>query len=513
MNKSWIFKFIVLKTSFANYCVDILENCASINKSLCGLTIIQEGCPKTCQTNWTTCDHEFNFVGWVAFLFYMVIFFLLLVICILAYSLCIDQRLLQQSIKRFSKKRSRRQQNNPNDNELPFLNIADTSWRCVQAGRELKWQLQPNARPSLMNPNSLIRKSMSEYTVTDPIDDIMINENVWEEKRFIADDHNLEVKHFSHHIEHSKVKEVGTETNDDKHHECLDYKDDFIKHAIVPDYDDIELPPSSRVGGHRQSQALSNKSETRKKTISKNPLEFNSTFDNVILKNNNKRTLKRSKTWSCEVSHKPTSKAFLKCPEVLNKRNFKSPPVFHHRRHSSNQYSLSLARLRLSLDCDVLCENEVDEPVITSPVVVGEVTDEFSGPDLSRTDSHIGNEGALRRLTEVIQNSSSEEGIVPYDTTVINYLYKFQERSTEDSDNEGTVRCIINESEDLGSYISEEHKEPNSYNFRHRISKSVGDLSSYHQRQILGKLKNDNRIFLIPSANDLFSEDSHATDL
>jgi len=357
--------FFWISVSLSQYCPDYLDAChkdISLNRSLCNLTIIQAACPKACKINGTDClklqnDCElFLYTNWIAFLFYGIILFLLLVICIVAYSITVDPKPFQKSYERMSWTRLSRKKRH-----VDHIELGPVSGRSWHQGN-IDSQSVSSSR--VINPNNADRKGsrVLPSSVTDPIRDILSSDDLLEEKRDVCPNveknklpKNNSYPHMEFKVEQGglmdQVKPSYTVEDDSAYQ---DPDDEFFKHALVDPNDeffaDPEPPPAPRIGGPRKSQALSKKLEARKKAMSKNPEKYiQGNQDTVFMK---KKAVRTSES-SCEVASKTSSK--MSTPRAYNPKNYKLNPSFeaHQRGQSSSSIKMSSSgKLNSSIDLD-----------------------------------------------------------------------------------------------------------------------------------------------------------------
>jgi len=328
--------FFLISVSLSQYCPDYWVGChddISLNASLCSLAIIQAACPTACEINRTDClnwqdDCElFIYTNWIAFMFYGTILFLLLIICIIAYSVCVDPKSIQISYERLPWLRFSKEE----VDHIDLVPISARSWHQENIDSQF------TSSKRVINPNNSDRKGSGALpnTVTDPVLGILSSDNLMEQKRDVrpkVEENKLPKNNSYPPMEFEgeqgglldQVKPSYTVEDDSGYY---DPDDEFFKHALVDPNDDFfadpEPPPAPRVGGPRKSQALSKKFEARKKAMPKNP-EI-------------KKMIRTSES-SCEIASKTSSK--ISTPRAYNPKNYKLNPSFEaHKRGQSSSFS------------------------------------------------------------------------------------------------------------------------------------------------------------------------------
>jgi len=268
----WTGAFLVLfELGFCGLCPDLSPGCYNISissekNSLCNLKFIQDICRETCPVDRVDCSttcSTFNYTGYEAFIFYAIGLFLLLIIGILSYSYCVDSRPLQGLVDFASSSMQKKKEiqlagpiklsessqglgSNPNIDSLDIISSPSDYYGDEQRNRNERdpWRsifADEMKRPSwkVIDPYSRQVAPMNSYPAS-----VM--------KGSIIGSHELE-------------EADGAEYIDDD--------DDFFKYALLPEDDschsDFVPPAPCRVGGPRQSQALSKKLKARDAAHSK----------------------------------------------------------------------------------------------------------------------------------------------------------------------------------------------------------------------------------------------------
>lgn len=299
------------------FCPDQFTECLTIDTSSlqCDSELIQQACPTTCENGAIRCPDKCVMrilTGYVAFVFYGVMFFLLVIILTLIYSFLFDSETSQKSIHRISKehpgykKKSR--------SEIDFSRIRK-NFHGSEEKNDNRKSLISYSNHNSRNPNNNILPGMPS-TVTDPISDIMGDENDMNGNRFSSEEKMECLKHNSNHTMVCVLEKDGKRNSQPRNiRENVEYEagdfdseDEFFKYALVDKNDsfleDFEPPPPPRVGGPRESQALSRKLEATKNMVPVSPWKFDKPNGDVILPKvkNRKISGKKSKVWSLKFS-------------------------------------------------------------------------------------------------------------------------------------------------------------------------------------------------------------------
>jgi len=229
--------YLFLRSCFAGsngtLCPDIVPDCAD-SLDFCNVSLIQTVCATSCKAwNTTTCISTsescefFDFLGPAAFIGYGIVFFLLIIIWVLAYSLCIDPKPLERSIQRFSRKKERKRD-----------------------AIEVKPFVGAEAELMVMNPNSLYISS----TVSNPVRDIQLS---------YQSRPSYKVEEKKEPLYSQSISKLSFELNkvDDEAEGYFDPEDDFFKHhaLLAEDTTELEPPLPPRIGAPRLSSRLSTK--------------------------------------------------------------------------------------------------------------------------------------------------------------------------------------------------------------------------------------------------------------
>jgi len=306
------------------FCPDKFTACLAIDTSdwQCSRELIQEACPTTCENGAIRCPDKCEMwilTGWVAFVFYGVMVILLVVILTLIYSFLCDPELPQKSIHRLSwksddKKKSR--------SEIDFSRIRKNVHGSEEKHDNRKSLVSYSDQKS-KNPNNNFVPSVPS-TVTDPISDIMGDEKDIVGKRYSSEEKMECLRHNSNHTMVSALQKDGKRNSQQfNFRENVDYEagdfdseDEFFKYALIDKndslFEDFEPPPPPRVGGPKESQALSKKLEATKQVVSVSPWTFDKPNGDVTLPKikNRKISGKHSKVWSLELSRRLRKKTW-----------------------------------------------------------------------------------------------------------------------------------------------------------------------------------------------------------
>jgi len=310
------------------FCPDKFTACLAIDTSgwSCNRELIQQACPTTCESGAIRCPDKCNLwilTGYVAFLFYGVMLFLLVVILTLIYTFFFNPEPPQKSIRRISRR-------NPDYWKKSRSEINFSRIRKNVPGSEEKhdnrWSLVSYSNHNSKNPNNNVLPGLPS-SVTDPISDIMgddWDENDMEAKRFSYEQKIECPKHNSNHTMvcllqkdgKRNIQQLNIRENIEWEAGDFDSEDEFFKYALVDKNDsfleDFEPPPPPRVGGPRKPQALSKKLEATKKMVVASPWKFNKPEGDVILPEikNRKISGKKSRVWSLELSSRFRKKSY-----------------------------------------------------------------------------------------------------------------------------------------------------------------------------------------------------------
>jgi len=213
-------------------CPDIVPDCAD-SLDFCNMSLIRTVCPTSCEAwNTTTCISTskscefFDFLGPAAFIGYGIVFFLLIIIWVLAYSLCIDPKPLKRSIQRFSRKKAKKRD-----------------------AVEVKPFVGAEAELMVMNPNSLYISS----TVSNPVRDIQLSYQS-------RPSYKVEEEKEPMYLQPRSKVSFALNKVDDEAEGFFDPEDDFFKHhaLLAEDTTELEPPLPPRIGAPRLSSTLSN---------------------------------------------------------------------------------------------------------------------------------------------------------------------------------------------------------------------------------------------------------------